>query len=96
VRLQRPAGLCFDGLLYIADTLNHKIKQMDPATRRTTRLAGSGERGHADGHFVQARFHGPEGLAVRDRRMYVADTGNHVVRVLDLRHMEASTLIVHD
>ena len=96
VRLQRPAGLCFDGLLYIADTLNHKIKQMDPATRRTTRLAGSGERGHADGHFVRARFHGPEGLAVRDRRLYVADTGNHVVRVLDLRHMEAWTLVVHD
>ena len=96
VRLQHPTGLAYDGLLYVSDSYNHKIKHMDPASRRLTRLAGSGERGHADGRFVQARFHGPDGLAVRDRLLYVADSGNHVLRVLDLRHMEVRTMVVHD
>ena len=96
VRLQHPTGLVYDGLLYASDTYNHKIKQMDPTSRRMTRLAGSGERGHADGRFVHAKFHAPDGLAVRDRTLYVADSGNHVLRVLDLRHLEVRTMVVHD
>ncbi|MCI0794510.1 MAG: hypothetical protein J4O03_13695, partial [Chloroflexi bacterium] len=32
VRLQHPIGLdCFDGVLYVADTYNHKIKRVSPA-----------------------------------------------------------------
>jgi hypothetical protein len=45
---------------------------------------------------VHAKFHAPDGLAVRDRTLYVADSGNHVLRVLDLRHLEVRTMVVHD
>jgi hypothetical protein len=38
VRLQHPTGLAFfDGLVYIADSYNHKIKTLDPATARCAR-----------------------------------------------------------
>ena len=40
VRLQHPLGLAFaDGVLYIADSYNHKIKRCDPAARRVTSFA---------------------------------------------------------
>ena len=42
-RLQHPIGLVYhDGLLYVTDTYNHKIKQIDPATGESTELAGYG------------------------------------------------------
>ena len=39
VRLQHPTGLAaHDGLLYIADSYNHKIKVLDPTNRRNAHL----------------------------------------------------------
>jgi hypothetical protein len=96
VRLQHPMGLALDGLLYVADTYNHRIKHMDVASRQVAALAGSGEPGHQDGHFARAKFFLPEGLAVRDRHLFVADTGNHVIRVCDLGRREVWTLAIAD
>ncbi len=96
VRLQHPTGLAFDGLLYVADTYNHRIKHMDVASQQVAALAGSGEPGHVDGGFTRARFRQPEGLAVRGRHLFVADTGNHVIRVCDLGSREVWTLTIAD
>jgi hypothetical protein len=96
VRLQHASGLAFDGLLFIADTYNHRVKHMDPGTRRVARLAGSGEAGHLDGRFSSARFFLPEGVTVRGRHLFVADTGNHVVRVCDLGSRTVWTLAIAD
>ena len=50
VRLQHHLGIAWaDGRLYIADTYNHRIKVIDPVTRRVTSLAGDGETGQLDG-----------------------------------------------
>lgn len=96
VRLQHPMGLALDGLLYVADTYNHRIKHMDVVTRQVAALAGSGQAGHQDGPFGRARFFLPEGLAVRDRHLFVADTGNHAIRVCDLGTREVWTLTIAD
>lgn len=96
VRLQHATGLALDGLLYVADTYNHRIKHMDVASCQVAALAGSGVAGHVDGGFTRARFHLPEGLAVRGRHLFVADTGNHVVRVCDLGSREVWTLTIAD
>ncbi|MBT5830366.1 MAG: redoxin domain-containing protein, partial [Candidatus Latescibacteria bacterium] len=48
-RLQHPMGITYyNGVLYIADTYNHKIKTIDPNTKTATTLAGS-SKGHRDG-----------------------------------------------
>lgn len=87
VLLQHPTGIAlFDGWLYIADTFNHKIKRLDPATRETRSLFGNGQCGCQDGSFDEAMLAEPEGLSFEPgrRRIYVADTSNHRIRVADL------------
>ena len=93
VRLQHPIGIAYhDGLVYVADTYNHKVKRVLPRTRSVFTVAGTGSPGHVDGPFAQARFSEPSGLSIADGKMYVADTNNHAVRVADLDAGEVSTL----
>ncbi|KAF7137423.1 hypothetical protein RHSIM_Rhsim07G0131600 [Rhododendron simsii] len=58
VLLQHPLGvLCGkDGQIYIADSYNHKIKKLDPASKRVSTVAGIGKAGFKDGmaHVTQA------------------------------------------
>jgi hypothetical protein len=93
VRLQHPLGLCtiVDGLL-VADTYNHRIRHLDPGTGRVRRWAGSGRPGHVDGAADTACFYEPGGLSTAGRHVYVADTNNHAVRVVDLAGREVQTL----
>jgi hypothetical protein len=93
VRLQHPIGITnFDGTLFVADTYNHKIKRVLPATRSAFTLLGTGEPGHRDGPGNQALFSEPSGLSIAGGRVYIADTNNHVIRVVDLETSEVSTL----
>ena len=95
VRLQHPIGITsFNGALYVADTYNHKIKRVLPATRSAFTLLGTGEAGHRDGPGSQALFSEPSGLSIADGKIYVADTNNHQVRVADLESGEVTTLEV--
>ena len=90
VRLQHPYDLAAGpgpqgtDVLYVADTYNDKIKVVDPATRRSDAFVGGGELGHEDSDAGAARFWGPQGVAVADGRLFIADTNNHAVRVVDL------------
>ena len=93
VRLQHPIGITHhDGVLYVADTYNHKIKRVLPKTRSAFTVAGTGSPGHVDGPFAQARFSEPSGLSIAHGKMYIADTNNHAIRVADLESGEVSTL----
>jgi sugar lactone lactonase YvrE len=94
-RLQHPLGVAFgaDGLVYIADTYNSRIKVYEPATGETTTLAGQGGGGgFRDGALAEAAFDEPGGLSYADGRLYVADTNNHAVRVIDLASGQVSTV----
>ena len=56
-------------------------------------VAGSGARGVADGSFHEAKFTDPQGLLFLDEEtLLVADTGNHLIRRLDLSDQTVSTL----
>lgn len=91
VRLQHPLGIfALDGKLLIADTYNHKIKQLDPGARLVTTLLGTGKPGQTDG--TSPSLYEPGGLSVAANKLYVADTNNHAVRVVDLKTKEVSTL----
>ena len=91
VRLQHPLGVVPVGdKLLIADTYNHKIKELDPKRRRVESLVGTGKPGQADGSSPS--FYEPGGLTVANGKLYVADTNNHAIRVVDLKTKQVSTL----
>ena len=94
VRLQHPLGVISVGdKVLIADTYNHKIKELDPLKRKVTTLFGTGKPGQADG--TSASFYEPGGLSVANGKLYVADTNNHAIRVIDLKTRETRTLRVN-
>jgi DNA-binding beta-propeller fold protein YncE len=94
VRLQHPLGLIsFGDKLLIADTYNHKIKQLDPKRETVTTLFGTGKPGQQDG--TSPSFYEPGGLALANDKLYVADTNNHAIRVVDLKTKRASTLRIN-
>ena len=93
VRLQHPLGLAaLDGKILIADTYNHKIKQLDPLDGTVKTLFGTGKPGQADG--AEPSFYEPGGLSVAGGKLYVADTNNHAVRVVDLKTKQTATLML--
>ena len=78
----------------VADTYNHRLKILDPAARSVRQWVGSGKSGLADGAGLEARFSEPSGLALAPdgRRVFVADTNNHAIRVVDLETLAVRTL----
>jgi len=76
-----PTGIATDGTnLYIADTANHKIRQLAIATGVVTTLAGNGTQGATDGTGTSASFNSPTGIATDGTNLYVADKGNNKIR----------------
>jgi len=85
VRLQHPLGLAAAaGVIFIADTYNHKIKTLNTDTGDVRTFAGTGEEGRADGPQAAATFYEPGGLAATSDSIYVADTNNHALRRIRL------------
>ncbi|MFN8442645.1 MAG: alkyl hydroperoxide reductase [Caldilineaceae bacterium] len=93
VRLQHPTGLASHAsLLYIADSYNHKIKTLDPATGTMKTLLGSGKAGTNDGPFATAELYEPEGVVLGEGKLYIADTNNHLIRVANIADKSVATL----
>lgn len=91
VLLQHPLGVAlYDGKILIADTYNHKIKILDAEKRTVETFLGTGKAGQSDG--ANASFYEPAGLSIADGKLFVADTNNHAVRVVDLKTKTVSTL----
>ena len=73
-----------NGVLYVADTMNHTIRRILPTGEVTTVVGLAGVSGTADGAGSAARFNRPSGVAVDSQgALWVADTGNRVVRKVD-------------
>ena len=84
-RLQYPMGISYsNGKLYIADTFNNKIKLIDQFEKTSVTLAGTGKIGAQNGKLLEASFFEPSGIAAFQNKIYVADTNNHLIRLIDL------------
>jgi len=88
-RLNFPTAVVVDGRgnLYIADTMNHRVRVVDRETGTMTTLAGIGQpRFSGDGGAaVAAGLNEPAALALDGRGMlYVADQSNNRVRAISL------------
>ena len=96
-KLQHVQGVCYhEGVLYLADTYNNKIRKLYPDTREVVSFLGLGDPGLEDGSYNEALFYEPEGVAVAEGKLFIADTNNHVIRVGSLETSEVSTLELKD
>jgi NHL repeat len=93
-RFNRPYGITTDGSnLYVTDSNNHCIRQIDIESGAVTTLAGGvGEVGYVDGGGRQARFFIPEGITTDGASLYVSDTHNHSIRKIDLESETVTTI----
>jgi len=88
--LQHALGVAYhDGVIYVADTYNNKIKAVEAKTGNVKTFAGSGQPGLAD---EPAQFDEPAGIAVGGDVIYVADTNNHAIRAIDVKTGKVTTL----
>ena len=77
-----PTGVAVDGqgVVYVADTQNHRIRKITPAGIVTT-LAGNGLAGFTDGSGTGVKLNAPLDVAVDGQGVvYVADSQNHRIR----------------
>jgi DNA-binding beta-propeller fold protein YncE len=88
--LNFPTAVAVDhqGHLYIADTMNHRVRKVDAATGIITTLAGTGQRRCSGdgGPAASASLNEPSALVVDHQRgaLYIADQSNNRVRKVDL------------
>ena len=77
--------------LFIADSSNHRIVVADLQGNLQT-VVGEGVAGDRDGSFSAAQFRDPQGMAVDGDKLYVADTENHKIRLVDLTSQTVTTI----
>ncbi|TAE30507.1 MAG: T9SS C-terminal target domain-containing protein [Candidatus Kapaibacterium sp.] len=80
----RPYGIAINAagtILYVAEAVGHRIRQIVIATGVVTTIAGSGTAGYADGTGVAAQFNEPIGLCTEGAgNLIVAEQWNHRIR----------------
>ncbi len=94
--LAQPSGLSiFGDTLYFADSETSSIRKMDLAEKQVTTIVGHGlfEFGHKDGKADDALFQHPLGLCTVQDNIFVADTYNSAIRVINQKNNLVYTLV---
>lgn len=87
-----PGGLVATAdRLYVADTGHHRILECNH-DGRVLRQFGLGSADLINGGTGEAAFNRPQGLALVREILYVADTGNHALRSINLISGQVGTL----
>jgi sugar lactone lactonase YvrE/thiol-disulfide isomerase/thioredoxin len=97
----QPSGLSFDGeRLWVADSESSSVRAIRLPTGPVTTLAGGSPDpsnlhvfGLADGTGFDAKFQHPLAVLHHDGKVFVADTYNHAIRVVDARSGATTTLV---
>lgn len=84
--------LADENRLYVADSGHHRVLECTH-DGRILRCFGSGHADYVDGGPAQACFDNPQGLARWRNALYVADSGNHCVRRVDLGNGDITTAL---
>ncbi len=79
---QHPLGVAYrNGMIFVADTYNNKIREIDIEKDKVKTLVGDGKAG-AD--VSPPRLDEPSGLSLAGDQLFIADTNNHRICVFDL------------
>jgi len=89
-----PTQIATDGTnLYLADSGNDSIRRITLADWSVKTIAGQAQTaGKVDGPAAKSQFNQPRGIATDGKSVFVSDTGNDVIRKIDLSSMTASTI----
>ncbi len=85
-KFNTPSQITFDknGDLIVADSGTHTIKRLKIETGAVENIAGvENKKGYADGDANAALFNAPIGVAVLEDKIFVADTYNDKIRVIE-------------
>jgi streptogramin lyase len=85
-RFQHPEGITVDskGVIYVTDTFNNAVRQIDSDGLVTTLTGASAKRGFIEGALSDATFSQPDGIAVDPfGGMYIVDKGNRAIRIIN-------------
>lgn len=82
----------YNGKIALSDSNHNRIIITD-LSGKIENIIGSGKIGLVDGKFSEAAFFRPQGVVWKDDFIFVADTENHAVRVIDLQKNQVSTLV---
>lgn len=90
--LRFPVGIAVNAnYLYVADSGHHRVLECDHGGR-VLRQFGSGGPGFIDGPMELSAFNRPQGICLVRDMLYVADSGNHAVRRIQLRSGDIDTV----
>ena len=77
----QPWGITTDGTnLFVADTINNKIRKIVISTGVVTTFAGSGTAGSTDATGIAATFSHPDGITTDGTNLFVTDSTNNKIR----------------
>lgn len=90
-QFRKPRGLALTpdgGTLYVADTANHSLREIDLAGEEVTTLLGTGIKAYnyppRPGPLPDRALRSPWDLALRDELLYVAMAGSHQIWQINL------------
>jgi len=84
-KLDTPSHIVFDpnGDLIVADSGTHTIKRIKSSGEIETIAGVENQSGFSDGDAKSALFHAPVGIAAFENKIFVADTYNDKIRVIE-------------
>jgi DNA-binding beta-propeller fold protein YncE len=77
--------------ILVADTRHHRIVITD-FEGRVTHIIGTAKEGWVDSVCEESQFRHPQGIAADADFIYVADAGNHIIRRVDRRAHQVTTI----
>ena len=90
--LKFPSKMITDeGNIWLSDYGNNRVVKIDK-TGRILEIIGKGGQGFEDGNFSTATFNGPQGLAIRNDSLWIADSKNNSIRLADLATKQVTTI----
>ncbi|WP_171056370.1 stalk domain-containing protein [Paenibacillus sinopodophylli] len=91
-QFNRPRGLAYaEGILYIADSLNNRIRAVKEGVVIT--IAGQSKPGNVLGSADTAQFNQPSALLYTAGKLYIADTLNDSVKQLEVSSKSLKPII---